>query len=239
MLIVLALANLSSPLFWAVLIGWILSVVIHEFAHGLAGHFGGDYTVRERGGLSLNPLQYVDPMMTLILPAIFLLMGGVPLPGGATYIRMDLIRSRWWQTAVALAGPLSNLLLFLALAIVVHPKVGWVDYSLSVSEWSPAQQVVAALAFVQIFAVFLNLIPVPPLDGFNAIRPHLQLATQEKFSAPGATLFGLFIVFMLFRVSPVADAFFKLIAGVFKLIGYDEWATRSVGSAFFQIIRGS
>lgn len=59
-----------NPLFWAVLVGWILSVVLHEFAHGLVAHLGGDYTIKERGGLTLNPLAYVDPVFSLLLPAV-------------------------------------------------------------------------------------------------------------------------------------------------------------------------
>src|SRR4051812_21418711 len=101
---VLAIANLSHPLFWAVFIGWILSVVLHEFAHGLVASLGGDYTIRERGGLSLNPLQYVNPLLSIVLPIVFLLLGGIPLPGGMTYVRKDLLRRRAWETAVAAAG---------------------------------------------------------------------------------------------------------------------------------------
>ena len=88
----LAAADFSNPLLWAVIIGWIFTVVLHEFAHGLVGYLGGDYTVRERGGLSLNPLQYIDPVNSIILPAVFLMMGGIPLPGGATFVRRDLLR---------------------------------------------------------------------------------------------------------------------------------------------------
>ncbi len=111
----LATVDLKSPLLWALLIGWILSVVLHEFAHGIVAYWGGDYTIRERGGLTLNPLQYIDPVMSIALPALFLLMGGIPLPGGATYIRNDLLRSRLWQSAVSLAGPAMNLLIFFPL----------------------------------------------------------------------------------------------------------------------------
>src|SRR5678816_1886117 len=89
----------SNPLFWAVFVGWVLSVVLHEFAHGLVAYLGGDYTIRERGGLTLNPLQYVDPVNSIILPLVFLLLGGIPLPGGVTYIRKDLLRSRGWDAA--------------------------------------------------------------------------------------------------------------------------------------------
>src|SRR5256886_5822009 len=80
----LAVADYRSPLFWAVFIGWIMSVVLHEFAHGVVAYWGGDYTIRERGGLTLNPLQYVDPVMSLLLPIVVFLLGGIPLPGGAT-----------------------------------------------------------------------------------------------------------------------------------------------------------
>src|SRR5687768_11779009 len=75
-----AMVNFSNPLLWAVLIGWIMSVVLHEFAHGLVAHWGGDYTVRERGGLTLNPIQYIDPVMSILLPIAIFLIGGIPLP---------------------------------------------------------------------------------------------------------------------------------------------------------------
>src|SRR5712671_3486484 len=111
----LAAIDFSSNLTWAIFIAWIMSVVLHELGHGIVGYLGGDYTIRERGGLSLNPLQYIDPVNSVILPTVFLLLGGIPLPGGATYIRRDLLRNRVWSSAVSLAGPMMNFLIFLAL----------------------------------------------------------------------------------------------------------------------------
>src|SRR6185295_17228057 len=108
----LAAVQLDNPLTWAVIIGWIMSVVLHEFAHGLVGYLGGDYTIRERGGLTLNPLQYIHPVFSLLLPILFLLMGGVPLPGGVTYIRRELMRGKLWDAAVSAAGPATNFILF-------------------------------------------------------------------------------------------------------------------------------
>src|SRR3954464_14163958 len=98
----LAIANLHSSLFWATLIGWVLSVVLHEFAHGVVAYWGGDYTIRERGGLTLNPIKYIDPVRSLLLPIVFLLIGGIPLPGGMTFVRTDLLRSRAWSAMVSL-----------------------------------------------------------------------------------------------------------------------------------------
>src|SRR5436305_4791140 len=158
-MIPLAIA-LDNPVTWAVIIGWIFSVVLHEFAHGIVAYWGGDYTIRERGGLTFNPLQYIDPVMSLLLPAIFLMMGGVPLPGGATFVRRDLLRSKAWDTAVSLAGPAMNFLIFLLLCIPLHPRFGWVTYSVSPAQWSNAQVFVAAMAVLQLEAVVLNLMPV-------------------------------------------------------------------------------
>src|SRR3954451_7457903 len=95
--VMLAAVDFATPLLCAVFIGWVMSVTLHEFAHGVVAYWGGDYTIRERGGLTLNPIQYVDPLMSIVLPVVFLLMGGIPLPGGATYVRRDLLRSRGWD----------------------------------------------------------------------------------------------------------------------------------------------
>jgi Zn-dependent protease len=181
---ILAYANFGNPLLWALLIGWIMTVVLHEFAHGIVAYWGGDYTIKERGGLTLNPIQYIDPMMSIILPAVFLLMGGVPLPGGATYIRRDLLRGRFWNCAVSAAGPAMNLLVFLLLCIPLLPSVGWVNYAVVIESWPNPQIFVTALAFSQILSVLLNLVPIPPLDGFGIIAPFLPYDLREKLSTP-------------------------------------------------------
>jgi Zn-dependent protease len=197
----LSIVNLQNPLLWAVLIGWILSVVLHEFAHGLVGYLGGDYTIKERGGLTLNPLQYVDPLMSLILPAIFLLMGGIPLPGGATYIRRDLLRSKLWNSLVSAAGPAMNLLLFVLLSIPLLPQLGWVDYQKPAAEWENAQVFVAAMAFLQGLAVLFNIVPVPPLDGFGIISPFLPPDVRQRLTTPPWN-FALFFGYFLLLSSP-------------------------------------
>ena len=190
-----ATVNFQNPLVWAILVGWIISVILHEFAHGLVAHWGGDYTIRERGGLSLNPLQYVDPVFSILFPAVVLMLGGIPLPGGATYVRRDLLRGRLWDTAVSLAGPATNGLLFLACALPLHPAVGWIDPH-SPNNWTTAQVFLAATAVLQLMAMILNLIPVPGLDGFHAIQPYLPHEWQEKLSSPAVANFAFFVYFM-------------------------------------------
>src|SRR6266478_4456584 len=181
---ILGATDFGEPALWAVIIGWVMSVTLHEFAHGLVAYWGGDYTIRERGGLSLNPLQYVDPMMSLVLPVIFLIMGGIPLPGGATFVRRDLLRNRFWDSAVSAAGPAMNLILFALLAIPLLPSVGWIDLSKHAADWTTTQKFVAAMCVLQLLSVILNLIPIPPLDGFGIIAPYLQPELRLKLSTP-------------------------------------------------------
>ncbi|HSI33839.1 MAG: site-2 protease family protein [Phycisphaerae bacterium] len=195
----LARVDFQDPVFWAVLIGWVMAVTLHELAHGVVAFWGGDYTIRERGGLTLNPLQYVDPFGSILIPVIFLMIGGIPLPGGVTYVRRELLRSRGWDTAVSAAGPAMNLILFGLLAIPLLPSSGWIDLY-DYLNWTTAQRFVAATCFLQLFCVILNLIPIPPLDGFGIIAPYLRPDLREKLTTPPvstALFFGYFLLIML------------------------------------------
>jgi hypothetical protein len=102
------------------------------------------------------------------------MMGGVPLPGGVTYIRRDLLKSRLWDSAVAAAGPAMNFILFILLALPFHPMLGWIDTNIPPNQYQPWQIFLGAMALLQIMAVGINLLPVPPLDGFNIIAPYLN-----------------------------------------------------------------
>lgn len=228
----------DTPIFWAVFIAWILSVVVHEFAHGIVAYRGGDYTIKERGGLTLNPIQYIDPVNSIVIPGVFLLAGGVPLPGGVTYVRRDLLRSRGWDAAVSAAGPLSNLLLFFACAIPLHPAVGWVDAAGGPDAWSNAQIFLGALCLLQFVAVIFNLIPVPPLDGFQIVGAYLPPETRDKLSRPPVStlaFLGLFIVFM--RVPQLFQSVVMLAGRVLQAIGFDvdhvEMVFQSFGIALW------
>src|SRR5881394_1341331 len=101
--------------FLIVTILWIFSVCLHEFGHAIVAYHGGDTSVREKGYLTFNPLKYTHPVYSLLMPVLFMMLGGIGLPGGAVYIERDRLRSREWETAVSLAGPAMNVLWVLAL----------------------------------------------------------------------------------------------------------------------------
>jgi Zn-dependent protease len=197
-----SMVDFSNPAFWAVIIGWVMSVTLHEYAHGIVGYWGGDYTIREKGGLTLNPLQYVDPVMSIILPIVFLMLGGIPLPGGATYIRHDLIRNRHWDSAVSAAGPAMNLILFGLLAIPLLPSVGWINTAIAPIDWTVPQKFVCAMCFLMLLSAILNLVPVPTLDGFGIISPYLSHDLQDRLNAPQVRSMCLFGYFLLLWKAP-------------------------------------
>ncbi|HSU66954.1 MAG TPA: site-2 protease family protein [Tepidisphaeraceae bacterium] len=215
--------EIRNPVFWAVIIAWVMTVVLHEFAHGLVAYLGGDYTIRERGGLSLNPLQYVDPVFSLLLPTLFLLLGGVPLPGGSTFIRRDLLRNRLWSTAVSLAGPFMNLLIFLACVLPFHPRIGWIHPSAR-GPWDNGQVLLGAMAILQLLAILYNLVPVPPLDGFQAISPYLDPKTRLNLSTPPvSTILFLLFFLVLWKVpNLVADVFRYVVKPLLEHLGFQH-----------------
>ncbi len=195
--------------FLVVLFGWVFSLCLHEFSHAFVAYLGGDYTVRDKGYLTFNPLKYTHPVYSLLLPLLFLVMGGIGLPGGAVYIETWRLRSKRWVTAVSLAGPASNLLLALILALVLRFA------SVTSSGVWPG---LAFLSLLQVTAMTLNLIPLPPFDGYGALEPHLSEVIRAQIEPVRGAM--TWIVFLLLWYVPlVSDLFWWLVFLVANLVG--------------------
>jgi Zn-dependent protease len=197
--------------FLFVMVGWVFSVCLHEFGHAFVAYRGGDYTVKEKGYLTLNPLNYTHPVYSLVMPVLFLLMGGIGLPGGAVYIEDHLLRSKGWRAATSLAGPVTNVLLTLLLCIPFWLHV--VDLN-----FGPA---LAFLIQLQICAVVFNLLPVPPLDGFQALAPWLPEELRER-AMVNANIFMWVLIIVMWKVPAANRAFWTLIYAVSNLLGIDS-----------------
>jgi Zn-dependent protease len=187
-------------------------VVVHEFAHAFVAYKAGDHTIAEKGYLTLDPLKYTDLSTSLVLPLVVLAMGGIGFPGGAVYLRDDLMRSRRGRALASLAGPLGTLAVLVGLAICLAA-----DRAFGV-ETSPLSRAAAFLAFLQAFALVLNLLPLPGLDGFGVIRPYLPPAVQQQAMKFGNLVFiGLFLA--IFFVPGVNHALFGLVLTITDLFG--------------------
>ena len=189
-----------------VLVGWIFSLCLHEFAHAAVAFLGGDTSVREKGYLTFNPLRYVDPIASLFVPLVFLLLGGIGLPGGAVYIDSRRLRSRWWACAVALAGPAANLAIAGVLVLVL---------SKTAMARNAAAPALAFLALLQVTAVILNLLPVPPLDGYRALAAFLPRNVTMTLDRWGSL--PLFILLLLLWFVPQVSSWFWI--ATFRLAG--------------------
>jgi Zn-dependent protease len=186
--------------------GWITSLCIHEFGHALVAYLGGDRSVKASGYLDLNPIRYTNLLMSIVFPVVFLVLGGIALPGGAVYIDHAAIRSRAWDSLVSLAGPIGTLIcvVLFSAPFLVPGHDSWIT-STNVEFWAA----LAFLCFMEGVALLLNLLPIPGLDGFGILRPWLPYSVQAlsvRYSQ--LAIIGLFVI--LWNVASARDAFYGL-----------------------------
>ena len=190
-----------EPLTIALIIGLVVSIVLHEVGHAYAANWLGDPTARLEGRLSVNPLVHIDPVMSVLVPG-FLILSGSPFLFGAAkpvpYNPYNFRNQKWGEAIVAAAGPAVNILLALIFAVVVQVGAGT-----SLSE--TFLYLAAQLVVMNLFLAFFNLVPIPPLDG-SKILPRLlpfslrmqyegfrRFMEQNVFLAFGLVIF-LFVV---------------------------------------------
>ena len=176
----------------------IIGIVVHESAHALAAYALGDSTARSRGRISLNPLAHIDPFGTVLLPLLMVLAGGPvfayakPVP---VYLG-NLKNPKRDEVLVALAGPLSNILVAFVAALVYGVLLGAVLIpglsagTLSLGFANGIASFLVTLMSVNLSLAFFNLIPLPPLDGSSilvlflkgeALRTYYEI---QRYSMP-------------------------------------------------------
>ena len=190
----------------------IMSVVIHEVSHGYAASMLGDQTARYQGRLTLNPIKHIDPVGSLLVPSIAYFLGGFiigwakPVP----YNPYNLRPGRWSEAIVAMAGPVSNIILALIFGLLLRIGVA--------NSINPAFiQITTIIVFINILLAVFNLAPVPPLDGSKllfALFPNKIYKIREFFEKYGLVLVLFFIFFLWRFIFPIIILLFYLITGV-------------------------
>ena len=236
--------NVRVDVFLFVVTGWLVSLCLHEYAHAVAGYFAGDRSVAERGYLRLNPLKYTSPLLSIVLPVVVVILGGIGLPGGAVWIDHRHIRSRAKDSLISAAGPLTNIILAVVVAFPFLVGIGPTlelsvsgQYALSgdgghLEFWSA----LAALAFLQVTASVLNLLPIPGLDGGSILQPWMSPAYQRAWNlfAP----YGFILLFLALWQTRLGEWFYDLVFWLSDQIGLSQ-ALIQVGLELMRFWSGS
>jgi Zn-dependent protease len=208
-----------------VVAGWLVSLCLHEYAHARAAFQAGDTSVAAKGYLTLNPLKYSDAGLSIALPVLFVLLGGIGFPGGAVWVDRGRIRGRLRHSLVSAAGPLVNVALSVALLLAISR----VDYSSDAhfGFWAA----LAFLAYLQVTASLLNLLPVPGLDGFGILEPWLPRPVVRAAGQVAGV--GFFVLFGVLLIPSVNAAFFGVIDSVIDAFGVPSDLVH-IGDALFR-----
>ncbi|MBY8344537.1 site-2 protease family protein [Streptomyces spinosirectus] len=195
---------------------WVVSLCLHEYAHARTALHSGDITIGAKGYLTLNPMKYTHALLSIVLPVIFVIMGGIGLPGGAVFIERDRIRGKWRHSLISAAGPLTN---------VLFAAVCTAPFWLHALDGVPGdfRYALAFLALLQVSAAILNFLPVPGLDGYGIVEPWLSYNVKRQVE-PFAQ-FGLLFVFALLWVPSINSVFFDLVDAILRGLGVSDWDT--------------
>ncbi len=193
----------------------LYSAILHEIAHGYVAYRFGDPTAKLRGRLTLNPLRHLDLYFSLLLP-LALFLAHLPIIGGAKPVPIDPYNLRDGRRDIALvslAGPLTNILLAVLSALIIHLVFPQVSLDILESTNIAGFILVTILRLNLLLAIF-NLIPIPPLDGSKIFALILPERDADAYLSIGTSI-GIFLIFFLLMF-PIGG--FSLMSIVSKLL---------------------
>ncbi len=195
----------------------ILSIIVHEVAHGYAANALGDPTAKLAGRLTLNPLPHVDLVGSILIPGLLVLTNAGMLFGWAKpvpYNPHNLKNARWGEAIVGIAGVATNLFIAVVFALIAR-------FAFSAG-YDAFGAVAATITLVNLFLGLFNLIPFPPLDGFTVLRgllPFKYAIQLQRFE--GQVMQGGFftlIIFLIVFSYVFARPFFSFVEMIFGVL---------------------
>ena len=204
-----------------VLIVILLSMTIHEAMHAFMGYVLGDSTAKEEGRLTLNPIRHIDPVMTILLPLIMVILHA-PVFGGAKPVPFNPNRVRfgdWGAALVALSGPITNL-------VIAFTAFGFGVFSGVINNAGAVQPTIFGLIISTAVSVNLgffvfNMLPIPPLDGSRilyAVAPSSVRSVMQKIEQNGVLLVMIIVVLFSDVIGQVMSGCIRAILRVFMNI---------------------
>lgn len=202
----------------AIIVVLVISIILHEMAHGFMADYLGDPTARMQGRLSPNPLVHIDPIGSILVPGLLFLTNAGLLFGWAKpvpYNPYNLRDQKWGEALVAAAGPAVNLLIALVFGLLIRfaDPVGLSDSFIHLSSY---------VVYMNILLAFFNLIPFPPLDGSKIVQPFLPLALAVRYRAFVSNferwgLLGTFLFIFIF-INLLWEPFSRLVFTIFEIL---------------------
>ena len=195
----------------------IISVILHEVAHGYMANWLGDPTARLAGRLTLNPVSHVDPVGSILLPLILTVTSSPILIGYAKPVPYNPynLRGKYGEALVAGAGPATNILIALIFGLLI--RFGSTAMSVElVSAFS-------TIVFINLLLALFNLIPLPPLDGskvLSSVLPRPLAQSYEHFRANFERMGMLSMTFLLLIIFYIVlfPYFYALLRWLFALL---------------------
>lgn len=184
----------------AFIVALFVSISVHEMMHAFVAYRLGDDLAHSRGRISLNPMRHIDPVLTLGLPLVMILMGlppilaAKPVPINTNRISGDELG----LAAVGIAGPLTNLLLASITALIFNLTLS--DSSGFVSDFA------LLFIYLNVGLFVFNMIPIPPLDGSRllyALAPRGLQRVMEQIEQMGIFVALMILFFLIQFIGPV------------------------------------
>lgn len=198
----------------------IMSIVIHEFAHGYSAYLLGDHTARMAGRLTLNPIKHLDPFGSVILPLLLILMKAGFVIGWARpvpYNPDNLKNGRLGNMIVAFSGIAANLTIAIIFGLLIRfaPTLGFPIYNSFNPH--PFYEITSIIVLMNLILALFNLIPIPPLDGSKilfSIIPAKFRQIEDFLERWGIFLLLFFIIFIWSSISPIIFIVFSFLTGL-------------------------
>jgi len=195
----------------------IFSIVIHEVSHGVMANYLGDPTAKYAGRLTLNPIPHIDPIGSIILPGILIMMNMI-LPGGGIIFGWakpvpinpyNFRDQKYGSAKVALAGPAANLVIALVFGLSLR-------FFPVLVAFPGLDLMFSYIVYINILLAVFNLLPVPPLDGSHILFTFLPPGMEniKIFLSQFGLFILLFIIFFFFQwIVLIINWIFALIVG--------------------------